>query len=148
MRYEYKFQKILNLKEREKDEALSLYQDSVKKFEVVAEQLFDLLKKKENLEQHQLRELSSGLSIHKIRHHQQFISNLEKTISHVQRLVMNARNTMNWYEERLKESNIEVKKYEKLKEKTYQYYLQMIEKTENMHLDEYSSVQYFHRGGN
>lgn len=148
MKYEYKFQKILTLKEREKDEALSLYQESVKKFEDVAEQLFDLLKKKENLEQYQLHELTGGLSIYKIRHYQQFISNLEKTINHVQRLVMNARNTMNWYEEKLKETNIEVKKYEKLKDKTYQYYLQVLEKTENKYLDEYSSIQYFHRGGN
>lgn len=30
MRYHYKFEKILSLKEREKDEALNIYQESVK----------------------------------------------------------------------------------------------------------------------
>lgn len=46
MRYEFKFHKILAVKEREKDEAVSIYQDSVRKFEEVAEKLYELLKGK------------------------------------------------------------------------------------------------------
>ncbi|MBS4177121.1 flagellar export protein FliJ [Lederbergia citrea] len=148
MKYEFKFQKILNLKEREKDEALGLYQDSVEKFEAAAEKLFDLLKKKEDLELYQSQKISSGLSIREIRHYQQFILNMEKTIDHFQKVVMNARNKMNWCEEKLKESNIEMKKYENLKEKSHKNYLHMINETENIQLDEISALQYFHRGGN
>ena len=37
------------VKEREKDEALSIYNDSVKKFEDAAEKLYESLKKKEDL---------------------------------------------------------------------------------------------------
>lgn len=36
MKYQYKFEKILTLKEREKDEALATYQKAVKRFENVA----------------------------------------------------------------------------------------------------------------
>ncbi|MCJ7839641.1 flagellar biosynthesis chaperone FliJ [Lederbergia sp. NSJ-179] len=148
MSYQYKFQKILMLKEKEKEESLNTYQESVKKFTTAAEHLYDLLKKKEDLEKFQSQELSGGLSVDKIRHYQHFIANLEKSIKHAQGLVIHARNVMNWHEEKLKESNIEVKKYEKLKEKSYQAYLEVVNKTENLNLDEFSSRQYFYRGGN
>ena len=44
MRYRFKFEKIMMVKEREKDEALSVYNDSVKRFEDVAEKLYESLK--------------------------------------------------------------------------------------------------------
>lgn len=138
----------MNLKEREKEEAFNLYQDSVRKFEECAEKLFGLLKKKEDLAQYQAKQLQQGLAILEIRHYQHFISNLEKTIEHVQMMVMNARNKMNWCEEQLKESNIEMKKYEKLKERNYNHYLKVLNQLENTQLDEISSIQYFHREGN
>ncbi|MCM3110152.1 flagellar export protein FliJ [Lederbergia lenta] len=148
MNYNFKFQKILNLREREKEEAFNLYQDSVRNFEESAEKLFDLLKKKENLEHYMSEQLSQGFSILEIRHYQHFISNLEKTIEHHQIVVMNARNKMNWREEELKESNIEMKKYEKLKERNYKSYMKELSQLENMQLDEISAIQYFHREGN
>lgn len=147
MKHQFKFQKILNLKEKEKDEAFALYQESVKKFESAAEHLYELLKKKEDLEQFQSMKLASGFSIQEIRHYQNFIGNLDKSIEHCQKLVMNARNRMNWHEEKLQESNIEMKKYEKMKEKSYQYYMHAVNETEKLELDEISAIQYFHRDG-
>lgn len=147
MKFEYRFQNILELKEIEKDETQQLYRDSVKKFEEVGEQLLALLKKKEKLEEEQLQQLSAGLSVSHIKHFQSYIGNLEKTIEHVQRLVINARNQMNWYEEKLKNHNIEVKKYEKTKDKNYQTYLQALDKHENIQLDEISTLQYYQRKG-
>lgn len=148
MKYEFKFEKILHLKEQEKDDALAEYQDSVKKFESAAGELYKLLKKKEDLESFQASKLQSGFSIQAIRHYQQFISNLDQTIQYYQQLVMNARNRMNWYEEKLKEKNIEVKKYEKIKEKNYESFMLSEIMTESKQLDEISAVKYFHRQGN
>ncbi|MED3649909.1 flagellar export protein FliJ [Heyndrickxia sporothermodurans] len=148
MKYQYKFEKILSLKEREKDEALSTYQKSVKRFENVAEELYQLLKKKEDLLDFQTSKLETGLSIQEIRHHQRFITNLEKSIKHYQDLVINARNQMNWYEQKLQEKNIEVKKYEKLKEKHFEKYLFLLQEIENKQIDEISTQIYFHRIGN
>lgn len=145
MKYEYKFQKILHLKEIEKDEALAAYQDSVTKFEQAGEQLYNLLKKKETLVNFQSQQLAVGLSVHEIRHHQQFIGNIEKTIEHYQLVVSNARTRMQWFAEKLQESNIEMKKYEIMKEKNYQSFLQLNNERENIELDEISSIQYFHR---
>ncbi|WP_201713790.1 flagellar export protein FliJ [Rossellomorea arthrocnemi] len=146
MSYQYKFQRILTLKEKEKDEVQEMYKGSIEKFEAVAEKLYEFLKKKETLELHQESKLQGGLSVQDIRHHQQFITNLEKTISYYQDLVIQARNRMKWYEEKLVDMNVEVKKYEKMKEKDFERFLQNIQFIENKQLDEVSVVQYMKRG--
>lgn len=136
----------MSLKEREKEEALSVYQDSVKKFEEVAEKLYELLKKKEQLEAFQLDGLKTGLSIVQIRHHQQFIGNLEKTIDHYQKMVMNARHRMNIYQEKLMDKNIEVKKFEKIREKDLGHFITDLKSTENKQMDDISIQHFMNRG--
>lgn len=145
MRYHYKFDKILSLKSREKDEAQAVYQDSVKKFEEAADRLYHMLKKKEDLESYQSGRLVSGLPVQEIRHHQQFIGNLEKTIEHYQKIVMNARNIMNFQQMQLVEKNVEVKKYEKIKEKDHLQFLADEKYAENKVMDEISIQQYMNR---
>jgi flagellar protein FliJ len=146
MSYQYRFERILTLKEKEKDEVNEQYKGAIASFERVAEKLFEFLKKKEDLEVYQSDKLLKGLSVQDIRHHQQFITNLEKTISYYQDLVIQARNRMNWYEEKLVDMNVEVKKYEKIKEKDLSYFLHSMKEAENKQLDEVSVVQYMNRG--
>jgi flagellar protein FliJ len=145
MRYQYKFDKILSLKTREVDEAQVVYQDSVKKFEEAADRLYHLLKKKEDLESFQSDRLLDGLPVQEIRHHQQFIGNLEKSIDHYQKIVMNARNIMNFQQVKLMEKNQEVKKYEKIKEKDHLQFLAAEKYAENRMMDEVSIQQYMNR---
>lgn len=147
MGYQFKFEKILSIREREKDEALSVYNESIKKFEEVAEKLYSLLKKKEDIENYQSSRLKEGLPIQEIRHHQQFIINIEKSIEHYQKMVMNARNRMNFYQEKLMEKNIEVKKYEKMKEKDALNFFKEMQMLENKQMDDISIQFYMNRGG-
>jgi flagellar protein FliJ len=145
MRYQFKFDKILSLKSREVDEAQVVYQDSVKKFEEAADRLYHLLKKKEDLESFQSDRLIDGLPVQEIRHHQQFIGNLEKSIAHYQKIVMNARNIMNYQQVQLMEKNQEVKKYEKIKEKDHLQFLAAEKYAESRMMDEVSIQQYMNR---
>lgn len=145
MRYQFKFDKILSLKTREVDEAQVVYQDSVKKFEEAADRLYHLLKKKEDLESFQSDRLIDGLPVQEIRHHQQFIGNLEKSIAHYQKVVMNARNIMNYQQVQLMEKNQEVKKYEKIKEKDHLQFLADEKYAESRMMDEVSIQQYMNR---
>lgn len=46
MAYQFRFQKLLELKENEKDQSLSEYQQSVSEFENVAEKLYENMSKK------------------------------------------------------------------------------------------------------
>ncbi|MBT2691446.1 flagellar export protein FliJ [Bacillus sp. ISL-55] len=145
MRYQFKFDKILSLKSREVDEAQVVYQDSVKKFEEAADRLYHLLKKKEDLESFQSDRLLDGLPVQEIRHHQQFIGNLEKSIAHYQKVVMNARNIMNYQQVQLMEKNQEVKKFEKIKEKDHLQFLADEKYAESRMMDEVSIQQYMNR---
>lgn len=136
----------MKLKEREKDEVLSTYNESVKRFEEAAENLFRSLKKKEDLESYQRSKLENGLSVQEIRHHQTFIHNLQKTIDHDQKVVVHTRNQMNFYQDKLLQKNIEVKKYEVLKEKGKIVFLEEIRQLEAKQMDDISIQQYMHRG--
>ncbi|KOP82137.1 flagellar export protein FliJ [Cytobacillus solani] len=146
MHYQYKFAKILSIKEREKDEAFNVYNQAVKKFEEAAEKLYGLLKKKEDLESFQSERLVNGIHVQEMRHHQHFIYNLEKTINHYQQIVINARNHMNFYQEKLMEKNIEVKKYEKIKEKDFTNFTENMKLLEGKQMDDISIQQYMSRG--
>lgn len=147
MGYQYKFDKILQIKEKEKGDALADYHAAVRKFEEAGEKLYELLKKKEDLESYQSSKLlSDGLPVQEIRHHQQFIINLQKSIEYYQKMVINARNRMNLYQEKLIETNIEVKKYTKMKEKDFFQYMAGVKFLESKLMDDISIQQYMSRG--
>jgi len=146
MGYNFRFAKILSLKESEKDKALSEYNEALKKFEQVAERLYHSLKQKEDLEEIHKKKLQSGLSIDEIRHYQVFLGNLERTIHHYQQIVIQARGQLELKQAKLAELNIEVKKYEKMKEKYNLAYLQAVKSEENKFIDEISIQQYVNRG--
>jgi len=143
VKYHFKFEKILDVKNREKEEALSTYQRSLQAFENVAKELYSLLKKKEDLEALQAQKIISGLSVQEIRHNQHFLAEIEKSISYYQQLLIKARNRLNWNQQQLQEKNIEVKKFEKIKDKDYQSFLQDIRTQEEKQMDEISNLQFF-----
>ncbi|MDQ0230533.1 flagellar export protein FliJ [Metabacillus malikii] len=146
MSYQFRFQKIMDIKENEKEKSLAEYNQSVNDFENVAHKLFDSLKQKEELEENTISKLNGGMSVQEIRHYQQFVTNLEKTISHYQKLVQVTRTRMNEKQVKLMQHNIEVKKYEKLKEKQKQKYTFSINHSENKHMDDLSIQSYMFRG--
>lgn len=146
MGYQYKFEKILTIKEKEKNDALATYNEAQKKFQQTAEKLYKLLKKKEELIDFQQYKLSTGLSVQEIRHNQLFMGNLEKIIAQCQQDVIKARQQMNLQQEILKEKNIEVKKYEKIKEKDFEKFLDVIKVAENKQMDEISIQQFLSKG--
>jgi len=146
MPYKFKFEKVLTVREQEKEEAILVYEKALKAFEEEATKLFELLRKKEELEEVQRTQLSFGTSVQIIRHHQQFLGNLLKSIHHQQEVVMRARLKMQYEEHRLLEKNIEVKKLEKIKEKDLSNFLNEMDKLESKWMDELSMLQMASRG--
>ncbi len=139
----YRFEKVLTIREQEKNETEIAYKESVRSFEEVATKLYELLKKKEDLLEFQQERLAVGSSIEEIHHYARFIDSLEKTIADVQQKVIQARSKMNWHEEKLLEKNLEVRKFEKMREKDYQSFQQEQDRIESIFLDEISSLTYF-----
>ncbi|MCP1144045.1 flagellar export protein FliJ [Lysinibacillus endophyticus] len=142
VQYTYRFEKILTIREQEKQETEIAYKESVRDFEEVATRLYEALKKKEDLIDYQNERLSIGATIDEIHHFSSFINSLEKSIVELQTKVMQARTKMNWYEQKMIEKNIEVRKFEKMKEKDYQIFKEEQERSEMLYLDELSSLMY------
>ncbi|WP_019242308.1 flagellar export protein FliJ [Bacillus sp. AP8] len=138
MNYHFKFEKILTIREKEKQDIHSKYNRAVKNFEQVAEKLYKLLKKKETLQSFQQEKLAEGLSVLDLRHHQSFMDSLEKMITQCQKDVIQARERMNALQNILIEKNMEVKKFEKIKEKDYEKHVQLMKVHENNQMDDIS----------
>lgn len=136
MKFQYKFEKILDLREREKDLQLIAYENAVRHFEAVARQLYLLLKKKEDLERKQVRKIREGLAIREIRLQQDFLDNLQKEINELQEKILIARQKMQFEQQKLVQKNIEVKKYEKIKEKEFAKFLEFVNQEDRKFMDE------------
>ena len=141
-RYIYRFEKILTVCEQEKTETEIAYKEAVRSFEEIATKLYELLKKKEGLITFQQERLKVGSSIDEIGHYARFIDSMEKMIEDVQQKVVQARTKMNWHEQKLLEKNLEVRKYEKMREKDFEAYKEEQNRLETILLDEISSITY------
>ncbi|WP_153731280.1 flagellar export protein FliJ [Sporosarcina obsidiansis] len=140
--YHYRFEKVLTLREQERDETEMAYKEAIQQFEEVARELYDQLKKKEDTLEQQQERMSKGFSIDDLHHYSRFISTLDQRIDHIQQEVMKSRSKMNWYESQLLEKNIEVKKFEKMKEKGQQQYDAEMDHMEANRIDELSTMKF------
>ena len=143
MNYNYRFEKILIVKDQEKTESELAFKESVNVFEEIATKLYELLKKKEDLIDYQQERLKVGSSIDEINHYSKFIDSMEKTIEDAQQKVTQARAKMNWHEQKLLEKNLEVRKYEKMRENDFERFKEDQLRIEAMQLDELSTIAFF-----
>ncbi|MEK4406884.1 flagellar export protein FliJ [Sporosarcina sp. resist] len=143
--YNYRFEKVLTFREQEKTETEVEFKGSVEAFETVATKLYDLLKKKEDTLTEQQVKMAVGFSVNEIHYYARFISSLEKRITVVQQQVMQARSKMNWYENKLLEKTLEVRKFEKMKEKDREHHRAEMEQLEAIQLDELSTLKFRRR---
>ncbi len=132
----------MTVKQDEKNRLLAQYNESVQHFEQVGQRLYDKLKQKEEMLELQAKKLKSGLAVSEIKFFQQALESIEVTIARLQRDVMLARQQMSMKELKLQEKNIECKKYEKLKDKSYTSYLKTQGDAESKQMDEISLQQF------
>jgi len=140
--FHYRFDKVLDLREQERDETEMAYKEAIEEFEKVAIQLYDQMKKKENILEEQQQRMTTGFSIDDLHHYSRFITTLDVTIDHIQQEVMKSRSKMNWYETQLLEKNIEVKKFEKMKEIGKEQHNAEMEHVEANRIDELSTMKF------
>ena len=143
VQYTYRFDKVLTIREQEKQQFEMAYKESVNAFEEVATKLYELLRKKEDLINYQNERLSTGVTVDKIHHFSTFIESLEHTIADVQQKVVKARAKMQWHEQKLLEKNLEVRKFEKMRERDFENFKEELDKKEMLQLDELSNLMYF-----
>jgi flagellar protein FliJ len=143
--YHYRFEKVLTFREQEKTETEVEFKGAVEAFETVATKLYDLLKKKEDILLEQQIKMAAGFSVNEIHHYARYISSLEKRTADMQQQVMQARSKMNWYENKLLEKSLEVRKFEKMNEKDREHHRAEMEQLEAIQLDELSTLKFRRR---
>lgn len=145
MSFQFTLQKVLDVKEHEKNKAQTAYKRALENFEETATKLYHLLKSKEDLLEAYEKNIQDGVSIAKIQHTQETLTYLQKKIDQMQIETQRARAVMNEKQRILRNSYIDMKKYEKLKERKLESYKIEQRDLENKFLDEVSVQQYIKR---
>lgn len=134
--------KILNVREKEKNEAQKAYHQAMDFFEKVANQLYTLLKKKEAAEESYETYIHTTVSLDRIREQLAYIERLNNQIMQLQQDVQKARSEMESRQLKLTDAHVEVKKYEKIIEFRKKSEEEIFKKAEKMSMDEISIQQY------
>ncbi|MBU9720320.1 MULTISPECIES: flagellar export protein FliJ [Bacillaceae] len=145
MSFQFTLQKVLEMKEHNKMEAQLEYQDAMRKFEEVATELYHVLKKKEEILQTYEENIGKGVPISIIQQTEEALRFLQLQIDRLQESTHYARSSMNEKQQLLLTSTVDLKKYEKMKEKKFQQYEVEQKRFENKNLDEVSVQQYMNR---
>ncbi|MFP3884893.1 flagellar export protein FliJ [Priestia filamentosa] len=146
MSFQFKFSKVMAIKQSEKDRMLNEYNEAVRQFEEVGQRLYQCLKHKENFIDEYNEEMSIGVSVEKLKQSQNYMDYLEREIEVLQQKMNIARQTMRIKEVKLCEKNIEVKKYEKMETKALIHYQNLQRESEAKQMDEVSIQQYLLKG--
>ncbi|MFD2870591.1 flagellar biosynthesis chaperone [Kurthia sp. 3B1D] len=144
-KYKYRFDSIIVVKEQEKNEVEMAYKKAVQDFEAVAQNLYDSLKRKEDLISYQEQQMKIGMSIQEMHSNAQFLDSIEKAIVDIQNKVIQARSKMEWFEGKLLEQTLECRKYEKMREKDYELFKLEKNRLEMLQLDELSQIAYYNK---
>jgi flagellar protein FliJ len=145
MSFHFTLQKILDVRENEKLKAEKEFTQATRQFEEVATKLYELLKKKENYENHYYQRLESGIHVFDMQQSHSLIAQLQKQIDQLQYYTQKARDHMNRKQEQLLEKSIEQKKVEKMKQMKYELYIEETQRQENILMDEISVQQFIKR---
>lgn len=138
-------EKILDIKDNEKQEAEIKHYQSVEAFEKVALELYQLLKRKELAEERLQMSLEKSITITELQEQSKYIERMTEKIFSLQETVDEARRLMNLHKEDLTDKHIEFKKVEKIIEHRYEERKLEEQKLENNLMDDISIQQYISR---
>lgn len=147
MAHHFRLDKVLMLREKEKNLAEIEFSNAQQRFESVARALYDFLKKKEDLERQYEHKMSAGVQIDRIRQYNLHLQSLHNSIIQKQQQVNRARFEMEEKRRQIIEQSVEVKKYSRLKEKHTKKALAKIKRTEANQLDELTMLKLGERYG-
>ncbi|MGN8644998.1 flagellar export protein FliJ [Gracilibacillus sp. HCP3S3_G5_1] len=139
------YEKIRMIRENEKKDAQLKFQEAAAEFEKYASQLYDLLKKKELVEENYRQSLSDKSAIKTLQSYHQYLDFLIPSIISVQKKVDKARKYMNQLQEHVTEHYIEVKKMDKIIKKKEEQIKQFENKKNLMLMDEVSIRKYLEK---
>lgn len=145
MSFKYSLQKLLDIKENEKQMKEAEYASAQKNFEEKATRLYQLLKRKEEVEASYLEKLSKGVSVYEIQQQQNSLFRMKMEINKQMKETDLARAVMNKRQDELILISKDVKKYERMKEIKKEQFILEQKRLEMKEMDEISIQLYANR---
>ncbi len=145
MSFQFALHKVMELKEREKNNSQTEYEAALRNFEVTATELYHMLKNKEELEEQARQQIERGTSIFELQQSESNLLRLQQEIYAQQQTTQRAREKMNIKQQQLMDTTIEFKKYEKMKELKKEQFEQEVKRLEAIEMDELSMQIYANR---
>lgn len=141
MSFVYSFQKILDVKGKEKEQAEMSYSDSIQALRMEEQKLAQLERNKQEME-HKLQQ-ESRISLAELRSSHEYIGYLQRMITEAAWTKRQAEKDVEFKQEILTERVMDEKVWLKLKENAYEQYRELQKQTEQKELDEIAVARYF-----
>lgn len=141
MSFVYSFQKILDVKGKEKEQAEMSYSHSIQALRVEEEKLAHLEQNKQEMEYKLQQE--SLISLAELRSSHEYIGHLQRMITEAVWTKQQAEKDVESKQEILTECVMDEKVWLKLKENAYEQYRELQKQTEQKELDEIAVARYF-----
>jgi flagellar protein FliJ len=142
MSFQFSMEKVLSVKQKEKESIELELGEAVQAFESIAEEIYSLLKRKEDIENLSNQQFQQRIVVNDLQNTQRFLLSMSNKIKELQPVLQRARERMQVIQQKLLQQTIEVKKYEKLKEKQIHAYEMELTLYENKQNDEFSVLRY------
>jgi flagellar protein FliJ len=142
MSFEFSMEKVLMVKQKEKESIEHELGEAVQAFESIAEEIYSLLKRKEDVENLSSQQFQQKIVINDLQNTQRFLLSLTTRVKDLQPVLQRARERMQIIQQKLLQQTIEVKKFEKLKEKQLHTYEMEQTLFENRQNDEFSVLRF------
>jgi flagellar protein FliJ len=142
MSFQFSMEKVLSVKQKEKESIELELGEAVQAFESIAEEIYSLLKRKEDIENLSNQQFQQRIVVNDLQNTQRFLLSMANKIKELQPVLQRARERMQIIQQKLLQQTIEVKKYEKLKEKQFNAYEMELTLYENKQNDEFSVLRY------
>ncbi|EKN63681.1 flagellar biosynthesis chaperone [Neobacillus bataviensis LMG 21833] len=144
MSFQFRFEKILTMKEKEKDSAVQEMTIFKRMKENAEQQLLELVEKKESYIKDYHHLLRNSLRVTDIQEREHYIHYLNQQIEKFRKKVIDLTKEFNLKNNHLLAKNQEEKMWSSWREKSFEAYSEKINREEQHLLDEMAIIRYFH----
>jgi flagellar protein FliJ len=144
MSFQFRFDKILTMKEKEKESALNEMNVARKMKELAEQQLLELVERKESYLLDYQTSMRMSLTVTEIQEREQYQHFLNKQIERERAKVANLTRELALKNQMLLAKNQEEKMWSTWRDKSYDAYAENLKREEQNVLDEMAVIRYFH----
>lgn len=142
MSFIYSFQKILDMKEKEKEQAEISYSKSMQALHREQKRLSDLVKNKQQVEERMVRK-EENISLAELKTNYEYVGHLQRMIVQANETKVQAEKDVETKQGILSERAMDQKIWEKLKEHSFEKYKERMLQIEQKELDEIAVARYY-----